>query len=80
MFAAHLRCVYRTCDKIIIRTIRGRGISVPSRGSNPGLDSRIRAFQKEGIQITDNDAEEFMEQSESDFYKVSKYTIILYYM
>lgn len=70
MLASHLRLVYRTCDTIIVRTIRGRGSSFVPKGANPGLDKRIRAFQKEGVQIADTDAEEFVEQSESDFYKV----------
>ncbi|KOB65826.1 Neugrin [Operophtera brumata] len=72
MLAAQFARTYRKCDKIIVRTIRSRGNSFIPRGPNPGLDSRIRAFQKEGLQITDNDAEEFVEQSESDFYKVGE--------
>lgn len=70
MFGANFWRAYRKCDKIIVRTLRSRGNSFIPKGPNPGLDSRIRAFQKEGLQINDNDAEEFVEQSESDFYKV----------
>lgn len=68
MFSVHIRTIYRTCNKIIIRNVRkGRLL-----GSNPGLNRRVDAFQREGVPINDDDAEEFIEQSESDFYKMGE--------
>lgn len=75
MFTSHLKSLCRTCNIVIVRNIRG-GRLKPS-GANPGLSKRITAFQNDGIPITDEDAEEFVEQSESDFYKVSTNTTLL---
>lgn len=72
MFATRLRQLYFNYDKIIIRNVRNRKKLFETHGPNPGLDNRIKAFQKDQIQITDDDAEEFIEQSYSDFYKVIK--------
>ncbi|KAG7300227.1 hypothetical protein JYU34_015790 [Plutella xylostella] len=67
MFAISLRRVYKVCDKVIVRSLRGRlGPSGPPVGTNPGLNSRLKAFQKEGVKIEDDDVEEFVEQSESN--------------
>ncbi|XP_026750016.2 uncharacterized protein LOC113510708 [Galleria mellonella] len=70
MFTIKLRPLYHICDKIIIRNLRSRRLR--GLGPNPGLDKRIEAFKEEGFQITDDDAEEFVEQSESDFYKMGE--------
>lgn len=72
MFAISLRRVYKVCDKVIVRSLRGRlGPSGPPVGTNPGLNSRLKAFQKEGVKIEDDDVEEFVEQSESNMFAVS---------
>lgn len=68
MFATSFKRFYKTFDRLMVRNIRGSR-HVPT-GPNPGLDERIRAFQQDGLQITDENAEEFIEQSASDFYKV----------
>ncbi|XP_045500968.1 uncharacterized protein LOC123698404 [Colias croceus] len=68
MFALQTRRIYRICDKIIVREIRQRRLP----GPNPGLDQRLRVFRKDGIKVEDNDAEEFIEQSESSFYNVGE--------
>ncbi|XP_026326154.1 uncharacterized protein LOC113234846 [Hyposmocoma kahamanoa] len=58
--------LYYVCDKVIVRNFRSRRF-VPQ---NPGLQNRLKAFREDGIKIDDGDAEEYVEQSESDFYKV----------
>ncbi|XP_038221825.1 neugrin [Zerene cesonia] len=68
MFALQTRRMYLICDKMIVRKIRQRR----SVGPNPGLDERLRVFRKDGIKVEDNDAEEFIEQSESSFYNVGE--------
>lgn len=50
-----------------MRNVRSRRL-LPQ---NPGLQNRMTAFRKDGLKVDDEDAEEFVEQSESDFYKVS---------
>ncbi|KAI8434340.1 hypothetical protein MSG28_012408 [Choristoneura fumiferana] len=71
MFGLNLRRVYCVCDKIMVRTLRNRRFEVA--GPNPGLDRRVAAFREEGIPIMD-DAEELIEQSESEFHnKLLKY-------
>lgn len=49
-------------------------------GPNPGLDKRLQAFKEDGLRVEDNDAEEFIEQSDSSFYNVSvqKYRLCYY--
>ncbi|CAH0687759.1 unnamed protein product [Spodoptera exigua] len=70
MFGIHLRQLYRTCDKVIIRNLRSRRYD-PTK-PNPGLNNRLRAFQEDGMQIKEENLEEFVEQSESDFYNVGQ--------
>ncbi|KAJ0175099.1 hypothetical protein K1T71_009240 [Dendrolimus kikuchii] len=70
MFSSHLKSLCQTCNIVFVRNVRV-GRLKPS-GPNPGLNKRITAFQKDGVPITDEDAEEFVEQSESDFYKVGE--------
>ncbi|KAM3965540.1 uncharacterized protein ACR2FA_000387 [Aphomia sociella] len=72
MFIVKLRPLYRICDKILIRNLRNRKTGAAGAGPNPGLDNRIQAFKEEGVQIIDDDVEEFVEQSESNFYKVGE--------
>ena len=69
MFSINARRLFYVCDKIIIRNLRG-GFRKPIV-ANPGLEHRLKAFQQDGIKIQDNDAEEFIEQSESSFYEVN---------
>jgi hypothetical protein len=69
MFSLKLRPVYHFCDKVIIRNFRRNRLAKP--GANPGLDNRLDAFKKEGLKVEDEDAEEFIEASESDFANVS---------
>ncbi|KAJ2949519.1 hypothetical protein O0L34_g15440 [Tuta absoluta] len=57
-------------DKVIVRNLRTRKFRVPE--ANPGLQQRINAFRKEGMNIEDEDAEEFVETSESEFYNVGE--------
>ncbi|KAL4718611.1 hypothetical protein ACJJTC_013683, partial [Scirpophaga incertulas] len=67
MYSVRLQQVFFVCDKIITRTLRNtRFEKVPP---NPGLNRRIRAFKEEGIQV-DDDSEEFIESSVSDFNNV----------
>lgn len=70
MFGIHLRQLYRTCDKVIIRNLRSRRID--GIKPNPGLNNRLKAFQEDGMQIKEENLEEFVEQSESDFYNVGQ--------
>ncbi|XP_072937849.1 uncharacterized protein [Epargyreus clarus] len=69
MFTINLRRLYYVCDKVIIRNLRGRRLEM---GPNPGLDKRLQAFKEEGLKVEDNDAEEFIEQSDSSFYNVGR--------
>lgn len=69
MFGIHLRQLYRTCDKVIIRNLRNRRLD--TRNPNPGLDKQIKAFESDGLQIKDENIEEFIYKSETDFYNVS---------
>lgn len=70
MFTARLRHLCPSA-KIIIRNLRNRK-RLDSFGPNPGLDKRIAAFKRDGFKVDDEDAEEYVEQSESDFYKVGE--------
>lgn len=70
MFAIQLRQVYHLTDKALIRTLRNSRLRPP--GPNPGLNNRIKSFESTGLQIKKDDAEEFIEQSESDFYNVGE--------
>lgn len=67
MFSISFKRLYYVCDKVIVRNLRSRKY----RPQNPGLQNRITAFREDGLKIDDEDAEEYVEQSESDFYKVS---------
>lgn len=71
MFGIHLRQLYRTCDKVIIRNLRSRRLD--TRNPNPGLDNQIKAFEADGLRVKEENLEEFVEQSESDFYNVSAF-------
>lgn len=74
MFSVNVRRVFFVCDKIIIRNLRGKYMKPFVKPSaNPGLEHRLKAFQDDGIKIQDNDAEEFIEQSESTFHDVSTF-------
>lgn len=75
MFGIHLRQLYRTCDKVIIRNLRTRRLD--TRKPNPGLDNQIKAFEGEGLRVKDENLEEFVEQSETDFYNVSNFDLVL---
>ncbi|CAK1542171.1 unnamed protein product [Leptosia nina] len=68
MFAFKCRSVFKLCSNITIREIRQRRLP----GPNPGLDKRLGAFKREGVKIEDDDAEEFIEQSDSNFYQVGE--------
>lgn len=70
MFVARLRPLYYISDKVIVRNLRNSRLNVT--GANPGLDRRIKAFQNDGLKIEDEDAEEFIEKSDSDFSNVSE--------
>lgn len=70
MFGIHLRQLYRTCDKVIIRNLRSRRFDIAK--PNPGLNNRLKAFQEDGMPIKEENLEEFVEQSESDFYNVGQ--------
>ncbi|XP_049872109.1 uncharacterized protein LOC126370976 [Pectinophora gossypiella] len=70
MFSITFRRLYYISDKVVARNLRNR--RVPQGPSNPGLQNRITAFRKEGLKIEDNDAEEFVEQADSDFYNVGE--------
>lgn len=74
MFTARLRHLCPSA-KIIIRNLRNRK-RLDSFGPNPGLDKRIAAFKRDGFKVDDEDAEEYVEQSESDFYKVRIYLLV----
>lgn len=69
MFIARLRPLYYISDKVIVRSLRNSRLSV--QGPNPGLNRRIKAFKEDGLKLDDEDAEEFIERSESDFKNVS---------
>ncbi|CAH0399447.1 unnamed protein product [Chilo suppressalis] len=70
MFNIRLQQLIYVCDKIIVRNVRNSRITYPN--ANPGLNRRINAFQKNGLKIEDEDAEEFIEASESDFTNVGE--------
>ncbi|KAJ8718535.1 hypothetical protein PYW08_002772 [Mythimna loreyi] len=70
MFGIHFRQLYRTCDKVIIRNLRSRRLD--TRNPNPGLDRQIKAFEADGLRVKEENLEEFVEQSESDFYNVGE--------
>ncbi|KAI5651316.1 neugrin domain-containing protein [Phthorimaea operculella] len=70
MFAVAFRRLCYVGDKVIVRNLRTRNVRVPE--ANPGLQKRIDAFREEGMRIEDEDAEEFVEASESDFYNVGE--------
>ncbi|XP_039758768.1 neugrin [Pararge aegeria] len=70
MFTVFSRRLYFICDKIPVRHLRNRRFDRP--GANPGLDNRLGAFKEDGIKIQDDDVEEFMEQSDSNFYNVGE--------
>lgn len=70
MIGIHLRQLYRTCDKVIIRNLRNR--KVESRNPNPGINRQVKAFQADGLQVREDNFEEIVEQSESDFYNVGE--------
>lgn len=67
MFALNTRHLFNLGSKVFVREIRQRRLP----GPNPGLDQRLNAFREDGIKIEDDDAEEFIEQSDSSFYDVS---------
>ncbi|KAJ8714604.1 hypothetical protein PYW07_002829 [Mythimna separata] len=70
MLGIHFRQLYRTCDKVIIRNLRSRRLD--TKNPNPGLDRQIKAFEAEGLRVKEENLEEFVEQSESDFYNVGE--------
>lgn len=71
MFAPHLKQLYRRCDKFIVRNLRSAGKwNERARRNNPGLNNQIEAFQEDGIAVTEDNAEQFVNESESDFYNV----------
>ncbi|CAG4943680.1 unnamed protein product [Parnassius apollo] len=72
MFALNLKHLYNITEKVIIRNLRNRQKLDVSTGANPGLNKRIKAFTEQGIKIEDEDAEEFVEKSDSDFYNVGE--------
>ncbi|OWR52922.1 hypothetical protein KGM_202141 [Danaus plexippus plexippus] len=71
MFNIKLRGLYYICNKIPIRTLRSR-TKRSDHNPNPGLENRLRVFRKEGIGINNENAEEFVEQSDSNFYDVGQ--------
>lgn len=72
MFGVFTRRLYFVCDKVPVRHLRNRSRRLAGPGPNPGLDNRLGAFRKDGVKVQDDDVEEFMEQSESSFYDVSR--------
>ncbi|CAD0202245.1 unnamed protein product [Chrysodeixis includens] len=70
MIALRLRHLYRTCDKVIIRNLRNRRLEVKS--ANPGLGNQIKAYEKDGLRVNEENVEEFIESSESDFFNVGQ--------
>ncbi|XP_013183787.2 neugrin [Amyelois transitella] len=70
MFVIKLRPFYKICDKVMIRNLRSSRLG--KNGANPGLDKRLNAFRQEGLRMEDDDAEEFIEQSELDVYNVGE--------
>ncbi|XP_023949608.2 uncharacterized protein LOC112054159 [Bicyclus anynana] len=74
MFAVFPRRLYFICEKlpVPVRLLRNRSRRLDGGGSNPGLDNRLTAFREEGIKVQDDDIEEFMEQSDSNFFNVGE--------
>ncbi|XP_047505708.1 neugrin [Pieris napi] len=68
MFAVNTRRLLRLGTKVFVREIRQRRLP----GPNPGLDNRLEEFRKGGIKVTDDDAEEFIEKSDSTFFDVGQ--------
>lgn len=76
MFSIKLKHLYYISEKNIIRNLRNRR-HVEVTSQNPGLNKRIRVFREQGVKIEDEDAEEFVETSDSNFFNVSKITIFI---
>ncbi|XP_028158179.1 uncharacterized protein LOC114351240 [Ostrinia furnacalis] len=70
MFIARLKPLYYISDKIVVRNLRNSRIVSPP--ANPGLSRRIKAFKEDGLKIEDDDPEEFIERSDSDFKNVGE--------
>ncbi|XP_046966816.1 uncharacterized protein LOC124534833 [Vanessa cardui] len=71
MFGLNAKRIFYVCDKIISRNfISSTKLEIPRR--NPGIDNRLRAFRNEGIKVQQDDVEEFIEQSESNFENVDE--------
>ncbi|CAG9790938.1 unnamed protein product [Diatraea saccharalis] len=70
MFSVRLQQLIYICDKIVIRNLRNSRIHYPN--ADPGLGRRLKAFQDSSYKIEDEDAEEFIEASESDFSNVGE--------
>ncbi|XP_014360593.2 uncharacterized protein LOC106712510 isoform X1 [Papilio machaon] len=69
MFGLKLK-YFLNSSNIIVRNLRNR--RRPELTANPGLNKRVKAFQEQGIKIEDEDAEEFLEKSNSSFYNVGE--------
>ncbi|XP_041980771.1 neugrin [Aricia agestis] len=66
MFSIKLRQLFIVSNKLIVRNVRSRG----KRLGDPGIRNRLQAFKKEKIPLDNEDVEEYIEESESDFFNV----------